>query len=937
MSLTTVRVALRVRPFNEKELKETHQSGNLITFVPGQPQQISIDQDRRHFTFDYVFPPYKSQADVYQSCIQPLFDQFVNGYNATILAYGQTGSGKTYSMGTSTTATSIATSAMEHVGIVPRFADNLFSWIECQKKQHNNNALYGVKVSFLELYNEDIIDLLNSTNRNACITIRENTNGHISWSGVHEEYIQGSADLLSCLSRGSIARTTASTDMNASSSRSHAIFSVSLIQNISLTVDNEEKIAKTLESKFHFVDLAGSERLKKTNAVGDRAKEGISINSGLLALGNVISALGDESKRQQQHIPYRNSKLTRLLQDSLGGNSQTLMLACVSPADSNANETLSTLKYANRAKNITNTVVLNQHQSLTDTLKEEIAHLKEEMRINDAFIKEVHLELDDLRAKNTALELLINGNQNNNGLPNSAKGSNMKTDETGKSLIARSQHQETSSTKRSLVVHAISADTSGLMDDDQETLVGSSVHESIRVSTSTKRKRRSTSINYVRKRVAAAAAATTTKTIATSNPAEHDQDSLLSTIDRHKLRMKKEYSFVKQFKNQPSLASDPSKIAKLLNTFLSSIKEQKQLVQMIEEGSKQQQQAESQKPPFSSILVHNNKKKEFNQSKPSFIKQPTAISLMNTAANNLTNTLMMENQTMSSQLKQIMSAVKKAMVLANNPSTSLSQLKPILNRAALIYTQHSNSTKTSSTPSVSSCNNSTATAKSSKANNSTRIQNRSNNTNGLENKKNTATSKKRVNIEDIRSGIKRIVSFEHVKHHPICLEMLNSLKQQKIKLMREQKDLLKERHQMLKEFYKDEFTEQQQKQQYMDERIDTITVQVDLIIEHIKLLTSPKSATNNNNKNNHSLIDILKHLNEGDLRALILLIIQQDLVPFNLQSEINQHNVETLYKFQQGLVQLRRTNDEINNQVLIDLLQSPIRCLSNGLVLISGK
>ncbi|GAN04848.1 kinesin, motor region protein [Mucor ambiguus] len=927
MALTTVRVALRVRPFNEKELKETHQTDNLITFVPGQPQQISIDQDRRHFTFDYVYPSHKSQADVYQSCIQPLFDQFVNGYNATILAYGQTGSGKTYSMGTSTTADF----SSEHVGIVPRFADNLFDWIKCQQNKPDNNTQYSVEVSFLELYNEDIIDLLSVNNKNASITIRENANGNITWSGVQEERIQGAADLLSCLSRGSTARTTASTDMNASSSRSHAIFSVSLTQHMNVSVENNDTIAKTLQSKFHFVDLAGSERLKKTNAVGDRAKEGISINSGLLALGNVISALGDESRRQQQHIPYRNSKLTRLLQDSLGGNSQTLMLACVSPADTNANETLSTLKYANRAKNITNTVVLNQQQSLTDTLKEEIAHLKEEIRINDAFMKEVHVELDDLRAKNTALESFIYCN-NNNGLPDSAQGTGM--DETGKlsSLMARSQQQpQTATTKTSPATSVINTSTD-LMEDDQVTLVGSSMDDTMHVSTSTKRKRKSTSSsNHVRKRVAATAAATT----------ENDQNSLLSSLDKHKHRMKKEYLFIKQIKNQPDLTSDPNKITKLINMFLSSIREQKQLVQLVEQSSKQQPQTATRKPllPPSSIPI--SKRRELDQSKPSLIKQPTAISLLNTTSATLTDTLMLEHQTMSSQLKQIMAAIKKAMVLTNNPSTSLSQLKPILNRAALIYTQHSNSTKiTHSSSSTNSNNNSTATAKSSKASNgSTRNQNRSSASGGSDKRQSSITNKKRVNIEDVRAEIKRIMAFEHIKLHPICLEMLNSLKQQKIKLMREQKDLLKERHDMLKEFYKDEFSEQQQKQQYMDERIDTITVQVDLLTEHIQLLSSTTKSTlsSSNNKNNHSLIEILKHLKEGDLRALILLIIQQDLASFNLQSQISQHTTEALYRFQQGMVQLRRTNDEINNQILTDLLRSPIRCLSNGLLLISGK
>ncbi|CAO0800621.1 unnamed protein product [Mucor circinelloides] len=919
MALTTVRVALRVRPFNEKELKETHQTENLITFVPGQPQQISIDQDRRHFTFDYVYPSHKSQADVYQSCIQPLFDQFVNGYNATILAYGQTGSGKTYSMGTSTTADLSA----EHVGIVPRFAENLFNWVECQQNQCDNNTQYSVKVSFLELYNEDIIDLLNTNNKNASITIRENANGNITWSGVQEELIQGSADLLSCLSRGSIARTTASTDMNASSSRSHAIFSVSLTQNMSLTVESKDTITKTLESKFHFVDLAGSERLKKTNAVGDRAKEGISINSGLLALGNVISALGDESRRQQQHIPYRNSKLTRLLQDSLGGNSQTLMLACVSPADTNANETLSTLKYANRAKNITNTVVLNQQQSLTDTLKEEIAHLKEEIRINDAFMKEVHVELDDLRAKNTALESLIYCN-NNNGLPNSVEGT--VTDETGKlstPLMARSQQQPQTTTKKSPATSVINTSTNST-EDDQVTLVGSSMDENMHASTSTKRKRKSTSNNnHVRKRVAATAATTT----------ENDQNPLLLSLDKHKHRMKKEYLFVKQIKSQPNLTSDPNKITKLINMFLSSIREQKQLVQLVEQGSKQQPQAAIRKPfPPSSIPI--SKKKELDQSKPSFIKQPTAISPLNTTSDNLTNTLMLEHQTMSSQLKQIMAAIKKAMVLTSNPSTSLSQLKPILNRAALIYTQHSNSTKIAHNSSSTNSINSTATAKS-----STRNQNKSSIPSTSDKRQSITAGTKRMNIEDVRAEIKRIIAFEHIKLHPKCLEMLDSLKQQKIKLMREQKDLLKERHEMLQEFYKDEFSEQQQKQQYMDERIDTITVQVDLLTEHIKLLTSTSKSTlsSSNNRNNHSLIKILKHLKEGDLRALILLVIQQDLVSFNLQSQTNQHTLETLYRFQQGIVQLRRTSDNIDNQILTGLLRSPVRCLSNGLLLISGK
>ncbi|CAB4434876.1 unnamed protein product [Rhizophagus irregularis] len=216
----------------------------------------------------------------------------------------------------------------------------------------------------LELYNEDLIDLLNPQSREnnkkgKCdlIMIREDTNGQIYWTGVKEVQVSDPDELLSQLQKGSLCRTVASTDMNIVSSRSHAIFSVILKQTgIENLEENKENDGPPTES---LADLAGSERLKRNNAVSDRAKEGIAINSGLLALGNVINALGDKS-RKVTHIPYRDSKLTRLLQDSLGGNSQTLMLACVSPADSNFMETLNTLKYANRARNIKNKVSVNE-------------------------------------------------------------------------------------------------------------------------------------------------------------------------------------------------------------------------------------------------------------------------------------------------------------------------------------------------------------------------------------------------------------------------------------------------------------------------------------------------------------------------------------------------------------------------------------------------
>ncbi|KAI8603695.1 hypothetical protein EDD21DRAFT_294898, partial [Dissophora ornata] len=305
------------------------------------------------------------QRRVYDECAKELVERFIEGFNVTILAYGQTGSGKTYSMGT----------GLQYKdgdqAIVPRAAAAIFTLLNAQMEK-DPAMEYQVYVSFLELYNEELIDLLQTQprTRKDTIQVREDGFGGISWQGVKEQQVTSAQELLDWLQKGSLCRTTAATDMNQTSSRSHAIFSVILKQQRS------EELEPKLASKFHFVDLAGSERLKRTRAVGDRAKEGISINAGLLALGNVISALGDEARRSS-HIPYRDSKLTRLLQDSLGGNSATLMLACVSAADADINETVSTLVYANRARNIRNRVVINHDYK--DASSAEVAHLRAEI------------------------------------------------------------------------------------------------------------------------------------------------------------------------------------------------------------------------------------------------------------------------------------------------------------------------------------------------------------------------------------------------------------------------------------------------------------------------------------------------------------------------------------------------------------------------------
>ncbi|KAG9265937.1 chromosome-associated kinesin KIF4 [Astyanax mexicanus] len=335
-----VRVALRCRPLVPKEINEGCQC--CLTFVPGEPQVV-VGSDKA-FTYDYVFDPTTEQEEVFNMAVSPLLSGLFKGYNATVLAYGQTGSGKTFSMG------GTYTSAQENeptVGVIPRVVRKIF-----QEKSKRMDSEFLLNVSYLEIYNEEILDLLCTSKDKPVLSIREDPKEGIKIVGLTEKAVLTAQEMVGCLEVGNSARTVGSTAMNAASSRSHAIFTISLEQR-----RGSEK-SDAVVSKLHLVDLAGSERQKKTKAEGDRLKEGISINRGLLSLGNVISALGDESKKGS-FVPYRDSKLTRLLQDSLGGNSHTLMIACISPADSNIEETINTLRYADRARKIKNKPVLN--------------------------------------------------------------------------------------------------------------------------------------------------------------------------------------------------------------------------------------------------------------------------------------------------------------------------------------------------------------------------------------------------------------------------------------------------------------------------------------------------------------------------------------------------------------------------------------------------
>uniref|UniRef100_A0A8C4V5D0 Kinesin family member 4A n=1 Tax=Falco tinnunculus TaxID=100819 RepID=A0A8C4V5D0_FALTI len=362
-----VRVALRCRPLVPKETSEGCQM--CLSFTPGEPQVVV--GSNKCFTYDYVFDPSVEQEEVFNTAVSPLIRGIFKGYNATVLAYGQTGSGKTYSMGGAYTAN------QEHdpsVGVIPRVIKLLFKEMEQRQDWE-----FILKVSYLEIYNEDILDLLcPSRERPSQISIREDPKEGIKIVGLTERNVTCAQDTVSCLEQGNNSRTVASTAMNSQSSRSHAIFTI--------CIDQKKKNDKncSFHCKLHLVDLAGSERQKKTKAEGDRLKEGININRGLLCLGNVISALGDENKKGG-FVPYRDSKLTRLLQDSLGGNSHTLMIACVSPADSNLEETLNTLRYADRARKIKNKPIVN-----LDPQAAELHHLKQQVQQLQVLLLQAH-------------------------------------------------------------------------------------------------------------------------------------------------------------------------------------------------------------------------------------------------------------------------------------------------------------------------------------------------------------------------------------------------------------------------------------------------------------------------------------------------------------------------------------------------------------------
>eukprot|EP00252_Welwitschia_mirabilis_P016493 TRINITY_DN3636_c0_g2_i1.p1 TRINITY_DN3636_c0_g2~~TRINITY_DN3636_c0_g2_i1.p1 ORF type:complete len:1127 (+),score=289.52 TRINITY_DN3636_c0_g2_i1:329-3709(+) len=392
-SSQSVKVAVHIRPLIASERLQGCK--DCITVVSGKPQ---VQVGTHSFTFDHVYGSSgSSSSKIFEECVSPLIDGLFSGYNATVLAYGQTGSGKTYTMGS-------GDGELSEIGIIPQAMELIFKKIENMKHQ----AEFQLRVSFIEILKEEVHDLLDPNvslaikmeSNGSCngkpavvgkppIQIRENSNGVITLAGSTEIDVNCQKEMAACLAQGLASRATGSTNMNSHSSRSHAIFTITMEQmkkcSYGPSVDSgslEDAGEEFLCAKLHLVDLAGSERAKRTGADGVRLKEGIHINKGLLALGNVISALGDEKKRKEGvHVPYRDSKLTRLLQDSLGGNSKTLMIACVSPADINAEETLNTLKYANRARNIQNKPIVNRDPMSNEMqrMRQQIEYLQSEL------------------------------------------------------------------------------------------------------------------------------------------------------------------------------------------------------------------------------------------------------------------------------------------------------------------------------------------------------------------------------------------------------------------------------------------------------------------------------------------------------------------------------------------------------------------------------
>ncbi|GJM94430.1 hypothetical protein PR202_ga11071 [Eleusine coracana subsp. coracana] len=375
-----VQVILRCRPLSDEETKSNTPvviSCNERRREVAATQIIANKQIDRTFAFDKVFGPSSKQKDLFEQSISPIVNEVLEGYNCTIFAYGQTGTGKTYTMEGGGTRKTKNGELPTDAGVIPRAVRQIFDILEAQC------AEYSMKVTFLELYNEEITDLLApeepkfpvpEDKTKKPIALMEDGKGFVFVRGLEEEIVYSAGEIYKILDKGSAKRRTAETLLNKQSSRSHSIFSIT-IHIKELTHEGEEMIKI---GKLNLVDLAGSENISRSGARDGRAREAGEINKSLLTLGRVINALVEHSG----HVPYRDSKLTRLLRDSLGGKTKTCIIATISPSVYCLEETLSTLDYAHRAKNIKNKPEVNQRMMKSAMIKDlyyEIDRLKQEV------------------------------------------------------------------------------------------------------------------------------------------------------------------------------------------------------------------------------------------------------------------------------------------------------------------------------------------------------------------------------------------------------------------------------------------------------------------------------------------------------------------------------------------------------------------------------
>ena len=350
------------------------------------------------YTFDHIFDMDSTQEEVYQIAAVPAVESLEDGYNSTIFAYGQTGTGKTYTM-----EGFIYDYLSPSKGLIPRAIEDIFKYIE---NNSNSDTTFIIRVTYLQIYNESIDDLLKPEKRH--LSIREGQKKGLYVEGLSEWAVRSPNDIYALLERGAQCRTKAYTNMNDVSSRSHAVFTIILEQ---MKISNGKKRFKA--GKLNMVDLAGSERVKISGATGKQLDESRRINKSLSALGNVINALTDPKTK---HIPYRDSKLTRLLQNSLGGNCKTSMIAMISPYDGSYNESTSTLNFAKRAKGIrikakineevNQNALISQYEKELSKLRQELSE-KNEIINSNAFIKKIEMErIQAEKDKNEALQAL---------------------------------------------------------------------------------------------------------------------------------------------------------------------------------------------------------------------------------------------------------------------------------------------------------------------------------------------------------------------------------------------------------------------------------------------------------------------------------------------------------------------------------------------------